>query len=98
MPVLNRDFDGFPEVDRILDVEAIQGAPPGPVRPARERDPAVRPGERLRRAPGVVEVVLGARAVEARRKRLAVDEDHVVALAVPVPRGRLAEVVDVEMA
>ncbi len=38
----------------------------------------------LGRAPGCVEVVFGARAVQSRRPGLAVDEDHVVAFAVPV--------------
>src|SRR5262249_26310977 len=57
----------------------------------------VRRGVLLRRTEGEAEVVLGAGAVQARRPRLAVDEDHVVALAVPVVHLPLEDV-DVQVA
>src|SRR4051794_29261768 len=49
-------------------------------------------------APRGIEIVLGAGAVQAGRKRLAVNEDHVVALAVPVPLLGDAQVMIVHVA
>ncbi|MNW65606.1 hypothetical protein D3C74_440020 [compost metagenome] len=52
----------------------------------------------LLRAPGRIEVILRSRSVQGRRPRLAVDKDHVVAFAVPVPLPGLPQVVDVQIA
>src|SRR5262249_52892989 len=88
------------ESDGILDVEAIHrvlAAPrPGAVA-AVDGDSVVGRAVLLARAKGGAEVVLGPRTVQARRPGLAVDEDHVVALAVPVVHLALEDV-DVEVA
>src|SRR3954447_16585907 len=96
--VLDAHSDGALEDNGVLDVEAVEADRAGPIAAARERDPVVRRAVALRRAPGGVDVVLGAGAVQGRRPLVAVDEDHVVALAVPVPFSGAAEVLDVEHA
>src|SRR5262245_9975398 len=97
-------FDGdqnrLLEANRVFDVEAVHRVLPAP-RPrlgaAVHGDAVLRRRVLLRRAESGVEVVLGAGAVQPRGPGLAVDEDHVVALAVPVVHLAL-EYIDVEVA
>src|SRR5699024_831071 len=83
--VLDGDLDRAGEGDRVLHVEPIGGHLTGPVLPTREGEAVVGRGIRLGGAPGSVEVVLCAGAVQCGRPRFAVDEDHVIPLPVPVP-------------
>src|SRR5699024_4820135 len=85
---LDADPDRGGEPHRVPDVEPVQRDLPAPARSSRQGQPVIRGAVTLTRTPRGVEVVLGSRAMQARRYRLAVDEDHVVALAVPVPVGR----------
>src|SRR5581483_6760387 len=97
---LDRDADLALEPDRVLDVEAVErvlAAPRPRFGPAVHGQAVVRGAVLLLRAEGGAEVVLGPGAVEARRPGLAVDEDHVVALAVPVVHLALEDV-DVQVA
>ena len=82
VPVLDRHLDGSFERDGIGDVEAIdRGLGPGLEVLFLDGTP-VKEAPALAHAPGVREIVLGARAVEGRH-RLAVHADHVVAFAPP---------------
>src|SRR5262245_34600311 len=97
---LDRDPNRLLEANRVFDVEAVHRVLPAPrpcVGAAVHGDAVIRRRVFLRRAEGGVEVVLGAGAVQARRPGLAVDEDHVVALAIPVVYLALEDV-DVEVA
>ena len=58
----------------------------------------IRGAHLLLRTPCRVEIILHARSVQGRRPRLPIDENHVVAFAVPVPFPRIAQVVDIEVA
>ena len=82
MSVFDRDPDRLPERYRVGDVEAInRGLGPGLEILLLERA-AVEEVFVLPHPPSVREIILGARAVEG-GLALAVDEDHVVALAPP---------------
>src|SRR5215213_648700 len=94
--VLDGYPDGLLERHRILDVEPVEADMPAPIVASAQGDAVVRSGVFLLRAPGGVEVVFGAGAVQGRRPLLAVDEDHVVSLPVPVPLLCLAEVAHVQ--
>src|SRR5947199_2097951 len=98
MPVLDADPDGALERHGIFDMEAVQADLSAPVVTTRQGDAVIRRVVALGRAPGGVEVVLGARAVERWRPLLAIDEDHVITLAVPIPLRSVAKVVNVEHA
>src|ERR1700737_2803879 len=82
--VLDGGAGGFLGADRILDVEAVMGPLASPVRATGHGQAVIGSGVALGRAPGGVEVVLGPGPMQRRREALAVDKDHVVALAVPV--------------
>ncbi len=99
VPVLNRDPDRLLEEDRVFDVVAIDrvlAAPRPVVRALVEDQPMIRRAVFLLRTEGRIEVVFRAGAVQTGPGR-AVDEDHVVAFAVPVV-GLAREAVDVHVA
>src|SRR6185437_9689462 len=98
MPVLDTDPNRSLERHGIFDMESVKADLPAPVVATRQGDAVIRRMVGLCRAPCSVEIVLGTGAVEGRRPRLAVDEDHVITLAVPVPLGGVAKVVNVEHA
>src|SRR5918997_1180389 len=98
MAVFDADPDRSLEWYGIFDVEAVQADGSAPVVAARKGDAVIWRVVGLGRAPRGVEVVLGAGAVEGGWPLVAVNENHVIALAVPVPLGGIAEVVDVEHA
>jgi hypothetical protein len=92
MSMLDRHADPRREPHRIDHVEPVRHRIPRHVALVHDR-PVVGVGLALH-APGVVEVVLRARAVQARRPAVVVDEDHLVALAPPaalaVEHGQVA--------
>ena len=96
--VLDADPYRLPERYRVLYVKAVVAYLPAPVLFAFERDPVIRRGVPLVRAPGGVEVVLGTGAVQRGRPAFSVYKDHVVSLSVPVPTLGLAQVVYVQHA
>src|SRR5262249_41502500 len=71
------------EADRIAHEPAIGADQPRVVGRLDEMEARIRPGILLRRARAAAEDLLGAGAVDRRRPGLAVDENHVIALAVP---------------
>ena len=98
MAVLDREAERLVEVHRVGHVEAVHVGPPQPARPRGDAPvPVVGVLEERVRRPRGVEVVLGARAVERRRPLLPVDEEHVVALAVPHDAGVVDVVVDADV-
>ena len=76
----------------ILDEPAIGADQPGVVGRLDQMEAVIGPGVLARRARPAAEDLLRAGAVDRRRPRLAVDEHHVVALAVPAA----GDVVDLE--
>ena len=104
MSVLNGDPDRAAEADRIEQMPAVPGNEPAEVVSARHGQSKERRVEFFGGSPGGVEIVLGARAVQGRRPALAlvvvVDEDHLVAFAVPVMlvHFAVAQGMDIEVA
>ena len=89
VPVLDRDLDFTGEPDRVLEVKVITGLKAAGVVLVDGRAVV---HERVRlHAPRLVEAVLGARAMEVRRPLVAVDPDHVVALAPPRRREEIRD-------
>ena len=80
--VLDRHLDGLRERDRVGDVEAVDRGLGARLEVLFLEGTAVEGALALAHAPGVGVIVLRTRAVE-RRPVLAVDPDHVVALAPP---------------
>ena len=96
--VLDRHTDGAGEHHRIFQVIAVQRDATRPVWSAGEDHTVLWSRIDLCRAPGRIEVVFGAGSVQPWRPGLAVDEDHIVAFAIPVPLVGQPQVVDVQVA
>src|SRR5262249_46750122 len=96
--MLDADPDGSLDRPGIFDMEPVQADLAAPVVATRQGDAVIRGVVGLGGAPGGVEIVLGSGAVQRGRPALAVDENHVIALAVPVPLVGVAKVMDVEHA